>query len=127
MSDESIERFLEKYAERFVAFDVDAVAAMYEVPFLAVREGRSIHLGDHAAVLEHLAALMDAFRQAGVAQVIIADLHVNRLDRMSAIATVRWNALSDVGELLRDFTASYQLLREDRGGWRVLSYTYHHE
>ena len=127
MSDESIERFLEKYAERFVAYDADAVAAMYEVPFLAVREGRSIHLGDHAAVLEHLAALMDAFRQAGVAQVIIADLHVNRLDRMSAIATVRWNALSDVGELLRDFTASYQLLREDRGGWRVLSYIYHHE
>ena len=99
---------------------------MYEVPFLAVREGRTIHLGDHAAVLEHLVALMDAYGKAGAAQATIADLHVNRLDRTSAIATVRWNALSDVGVLLRDFTTSYQLLREERGGWRVLSYTYHH-
>ena len=39
---------------------------------------------------------------------------------------VRWNVLSDVGVLLLDFTASYQLLRVERGGWRVLSYTYHH-
>ena len=126
MSDESIERFFEEYAERYMALDADAIAAMCEVPFLAVREGRPIHLGNHAAVLEHLAALMDAYRQAGAAQAAIADLHVNRLDRMSAIATVRWNALSDVGELLRDFTTSYQLLREECGGWRVLSYTYHH-
>lgn len=126
MSDESIEDFFEEYAERYMAFDADAIAAMYEVPFLAVREGRPIHLGDHAAVVEHLAALMDAYRQAGAAQATIADLRINRLDNMSAIATVRWNALSDVGELLRAFTTSYQLLREERGGWRVLSYTYHH-
>lgn len=126
MSDESIEDFFEEYAERYMAFDADAIAAMYEVPFLAVREGRPIHLGDHAAVVEHLAALMDAYRQAGAAQATIADLRINRLDNMSAIATVRWNALSDVGELLRAFTTSYHLLREERGGWRVLSYTYHH-
>lgn len=125
MSDDSIERFFEDYAERYMAFDADAIAAMYEVPFLAVREGRPIHLGDHAAVLEHLAALMDAYRKAGAAQATIVDLDVNRLDGTSAIATVRWNAVSDVGVLLRDFTTSYQLLREGRGGWRVLSYTYH--
>ena len=62
---------------------------------------------------------------AGAAQATITDLHVNRLDATSAFATVRWNAVSDVGVLLRDFTISYQLLRQERGGWRVLSYTYH--
>ena len=126
MGNESIERFIEEYAERFMAFDADAVAAMYEVPFLAVRDGRPIHLGDHAAVLDHLDALMDVYRKAGAAQATIADLHINLLDGTSAIAMVRWNVLSDVGVLLLDFTASYQLLRVERGGWRVLSYTYHH-
>lgn len=122
---EEIQRFFEKYAEHYMAFDAGAVAAVYETPFLAVRDGRPIHLNDRAAVREHLEALMDAYRQAGAAQATIADLHVNHLDGSSAIATVRWNALSDAGVLLRDFTTSYQLLRDERGEWRVLSYTYH--
>lgn len=133
MSDASIERFFETYAERYMAFDADAVAAMYEAPFLAVREGRPIHLGDREAVREHLAGLMAAYRNAGAARAAIADLHVTRLDRTSAIATVRWHALAADGSLLRDFGTSYQLLRDrdrDRdgdgdGGWRILSYTYH--
>jgi len=50
MSDAPIERFFEMYAERYMASDADAIAAMYEVPFLAVRESRAIHLGDRDAV-----------------------------------------------------------------------------
>jgi len=65
MSDPPIERFFETYAERYMASDADEIAAMYEVPFLAVREGRAIHLGDREAVREHLAALMEAYRNAG--------------------------------------------------------------
>ncbi len=126
MSDEAIERFFGEYAERYMTFDAEAIAAVYEVPFLAVREGRPIHLGDHAAVLEHLTVLMDAYREAGAARATIADLHVHRLDATSVVATVRWNALSDNGAILRDFTTSYHLLRQERGDWRVLSYTYHH-
>src|SRR5918995_228657 len=56
---DTIERFFETYAERYMASDVDAVAAMYEAPFLAVRENRPIHLIDREAVREHLAGLMD--------------------------------------------------------------------
>ncbi len=127
MSDPPIERFFETYAERYMASDADEIAAMYEVPFLAVREGRAIHLGDREAVGEHLAALMEAYRNAGAARAAIEDLRVTQLDRTSAIATVRWNALSDDGALLRDFGTSYQILREEPGGWRILSYTYHDE
>ncbi len=54
MSDAPIERFFEMYAERYMASDADAIAAMCEVPFLAVRESRAIHLGDRDAVREHL-------------------------------------------------------------------------
>lgn len=127
MSDAAIERFFETYAERYMAFDADAIAAMYEAPFLAVREGRPIHLGDREAVREHLVALMDAYRNAGAARAAIADLQVTPLGKTSLIATVRWNALAEDGRLLRDFTTSYQLLRDDPGGWRILSYTYHDE
>ena len=70
---------------------------------------------------------MEAYRNAGAARAAIEDLRVTQLDRTSAIATVRWNALSDDGALLRDFGTSYQILREEPGGWRILSYTYHDE
>ena len=127
MSDAPIERFFEMYAERYMASDADAIAAMYEVPFLAVRESRAIHLGDRNAVREHLVGLMEAYRNAGATRATIAELQVTQLDSTSAIATVRWNALSGDGALLRDFATSYQMLREEPGGWRILSYTYHDE
>jgi ketosteroid isomerase-like protein len=123
----AIERFFETYAERYMASDVDAIAAIYEAPFLAVRENRPIHLLDREAVREHLASLMEAYRNAGAKSATIADLQVTQLDGASAIATVRWNALSEDRALLRDFTVSYQLLRHDPDGWRILSYTYHAE
>ncbi len=90
MSDASIERFFEMYAERYMASDADAITAMYEAPFLAVREGRAIHLGDRETVREHLVGLMEACRNAGATSARIADLQVTRLDSTSAIATVRW-------------------------------------
>lgn len=124
---EAIERFFETYAERYMDSDVDAVAAMYEAPFLAVRENRPIHLRDREAVREHLAGLMEVYRNAGAKRAAIADLQVTQLDSASVIATVRWNALSEEGALLRDFTVSYQMLRQEFDGWRILSYTYHAE
>jgi hypothetical protein len=125
MSDESIERFFDAYAERYMASDADAIADLYEVPFLAVREGRAIHLGDREAVHEHLVGLMEAYRNAGATRATIAGLHVTRLDGANAFTTVRWNALSADGALLRDFATTYQMLSDEPGAWRVLSYVYH--
>ena len=127
MSESSMHAFFEAYAERYMASDLDAVAALYEVPFLAVREGRAIHLADRGAVREHLAGLMAAYRDAGASRADVADLRVTQLDGTSAFVTVRWNAVSADGALLHAFTTSYQLLREPPGGWRILSYTYHDE
>jgi len=44
MSASSIEGFLDTYAEHYMASDADAITAMCDVPFLAVREadGRDI-------------------------------------------------------------------------------------
>lgn len=121
---ESMEQFWEAYSERYMVSDLDAVEALYEAPFLAVRANEPIHLRDRSEVREHLAELMAAYRNAGAKRATIADLRVMQLDAASSIATVRWNALSADGALLREFTVSYQLLRQP-DGWRILSYTYH--
>jgi ketosteroid isomerase-like protein len=121
---DSLEEFWEVYSERYMASDLDAVSALYEAPFLAVRENEPIHLPDRDAVREHLAGLMEAYRNASATSAAIADLRVAELDDVSSITTVRWNALSEDGSLLRDFTVSYQLLRTP-DGWKILSYTYH--
>ena len=121
---DSLEEFWEVYSERYMASDLDAVSALYEAPFLAVRENEPIHLPDRDAVREHLAGLMEAYRNASATSAAIADLRVAELDDASSITTVRWNALSEDGSLLRDFTVSYQLLRTP-DGWKILSYTYH--
>lgn len=125
MSDALIERFFETYAERYMASDADTVAAMYEAPLLAVREGKAIHLGDHDAVRTHLASLMDAYRKAGAKRATIAALDITPLGRSSMLATVQWTVQSDDGAVLRDFTTSYHMLHQEPEGWRLLSYTNH--
>lgn len=119
-----MEQFWEAYSERYMASDLDAVAALYEVPFLAVREGRAIHLLDREEVRAHIAGLMEAYRSAGASEAAIADLRVVRLDDASSIATIRWRARSEDGAVLREFTVSYQMLRRP-AGWTILSYVYH--
>jgi hypothetical protein len=122
-----MDRFFETYAQRYMASDADAIATMCEVPFLAVREGKAIHLVDRDAVHEHLAELMAAYRNAGAARAAVAALDVTPLGHSCALATVRWNVVADDGALVRDFTTSYHMLRAESGEWRILSYTNHLE
>ena len=125
MNDATFENFFALYSELYMASDAAGVSAMYEVPFLAVRDGRPIHLDDAQAVRDHLSGLMEAYRSAGATRATIVELDVRPLGRSSALATVRWNALADDGTLLRDFRTSYHLLRDDPDGWHILTYTYH--
>jgi ketosteroid isomerase-like protein len=127
MSGTEFEEFFETYAERYMASDADAITAMYEAPFLAVREGRAIHLVDRDAVREHLAGLTAAYRNAGATRAAIAALDVTPLGNPCALATVRWNAGDDDGALVRDFATSYRMLRTESGDWRILSYTNHQD
>jgi len=116
--------FFTQYAERYMASEVDAISALYEVPMLAVREGRPIHLSDRAAVREHLSGLMKAYQSAGAARADIAEIDVMPLGKSGAMVTVRWQVVDETGRLLRDFRTTYHLLRTN-GGWRILSYTNH--
>ncbi|MEK6721370.1 MAG: hypothetical protein AABZ33_11980 [Chloroflexota bacterium] len=114
---------LGRYAEAYMAGDATAVADMYEAPFLAVRGGEPIYLADRPAVVEHLAGLMAAYRNAGAAVADIAAIEVLEQGDSAALATVRWHVRSAAGALIRDFRTSYQLVGPDL--WRIVSYVNH--
>lgn len=119
-----LEIFFARYAERYMASDVDAISAVYEAPLLAVRDGTAIHLPDRTAVRAHLAELMAAYAASGAARADIASLDVTGLGTSSAVATVHWHVRDSDGGLVKDFRTTYQLLREDTD-WRILTYTNH--
>ncbi len=116
--------FFARYAERYMASDVDAVSAMYEAPMVALREGRVIHLANRAAVRAHLAEVMAAYARSGAARADIASLDAVPLGKSSAFATVRWQVRGASGPLLKDFRTTYHLVRAI-DGWQILSYTNH--
>jgi hypothetical protein len=63
----SVEALIHEYARRYVAADVDGVSELCETPFLAVREGRAIHLSDREAVHQHFAHHINAYRPPATA------------------------------------------------------------
>lgn len=121
---EDVTDFFTRYAQLYMKSDVDAVSATYEAPFLAVRNGRAIHLTDRKAVRDHLAELMDAYQRSGAMRADIAGLDVVSLGKSSQSVTVHWHVIGEGGEVVKDFRTTYQLLR-DGTGWRILSYTNH--
>lgn len=118
-----LDALFRRYAERYMAGDVAAVAEMYDAPFLAVRSGSPIHLPDRAAVEEHLAGLMAAYQAAGATAAEIAEIDVLAQGDSALLATVRWNVRGADGGLVRDFRTSYELVGPEP--WRIVSYVNH--
>ena len=119
-----IEALIAEYTRRYVAHDVDGVVDLCLVPFLAVRDGRPIHLADREATRSHFAVVMDAYRSAGYASFEAVQIDLHALGERSAFATVRWHARADDGSVARDSLTTYHLNLTD-AGWRFLSYTNH--
>ena len=118
-----VHAFFVRYAERYMAGDAAAVADMYGAPFLAVRGGTPIHLADRHAVVEHLSALMAAYRNAGGAKAEIASIDLLPQGNAAQLATVHWAVRSIGGELIRDLWTSYQFAGPNP--WRIVSYVNH--
>lgn len=120
----TIDALLDEYTARYVAHDDEGVAALCLCPFLAVRSGVPSHLADRAAVREHFAGVMDAYREAGYASFAPIEVDTRSLGDMAAFTTVRWNAFAADGSVARDSRTTYHLLATP-DGWRFLSYTNH--
>ena len=122
MADNDLVPFFRRYAALYMAGDADAVADLCETPFLAVRMGKTNHLSDRAALVDHLTGLMTAYRSAGAAVAEIVDLDPLPQGDRAALVTVHWNVRAADGTMIRDFRTSYQLVAEP---WRILGYVNH--
>ena len=115
---------IREYARRYSAHDAEGVTDLCLWPFLAIRRGVPIHLGDREAVRDHFAAMMDAYRGAVAATWAPVEIDSRELGEHASFETVRWNALDADGKLLRDTVTTYHLLATAEGP-RFLSYTNH--
>lgn len=121
---ETVDSFMDEYIHRYSERDVEGVADLCLWPFLAIREGVPIHAPDRDAVLDHYAAMIDAYRGGGVATWERIESDTRELGEHSVFTTVRWNALDADRNVLRDTRTTYHLLSTS-DGWRLLSYTNH--
>jgi SnoaL-like domain len=121
----SILSTFEEYTRRYSARDVEGVTDLCLWPFLAIRRGQAIHMPDRAAVRDHFAEAITAYRiTTGVVEWTPVEIDARALGEHSVFATLHWNAHDADGELVRDTRTSYHLL-ETPDGWRFLSYTNH--
>lgn len=113
----------ERYADRYMASDAEAVADLCGVPFLAVRSGTPIPLADRVRLVEHLAGLMASYRASGAVAADIQELDVLAQGDSAALVTVHWRVRAVDGGVVRDFRTSYQLIGPDP--WRIFGYVNH--
>jgi hypothetical protein len=126
MGDER-DSLIREYARRYSVKDVEGVTDLCVWPFLAIRGGVSIHLGDREAVRDHFKAMIDAYTGQGAATWSPVEIASHPLGEHASFEMVRWNALDADGHVLRDTQTTYHLLAapEEAEGWRFLSYTNH--
>jgi hypothetical protein len=122
---ESIVSTFDDYNRLYSDRDVEGVTNLCLWPFLAVRRGEAIHMPDRAAVRDHFANAIIAYRvTSGVVAWTPVEIDARQLGDHSVFATVHWNAVNADSQVVRDTWTSYQLLATP-DGWRFLSYTNH--
>jgi hypothetical protein len=121
----SVASTFDEYTRLYSDRDVEGVTDLCLWPFLAIRRGEAIHMPDRAAVRDHFANAIIAYR---VTRDIVAwtpvEIDARQLGEHSVFATLHWNAVNADGQVVRDTWTSYQLLATP-DGWRFLSYTNH--
>jgi len=121
----SVDAFIELYARRYTERDVEGITDLCLWPFLAIRGGRAIHLKDRAALRDHIAGEVAAYRIASEPETWMpVEIDACQLGEHAAFATVHWNAHDADGQVVRDTWTSFQLLNTAEG-WRFLSYVNH--
>jgi hypothetical protein len=121
----SIESTFEDYTRLYSDRDVEGVTNLCLWPFLAIRRGEAIHMPDRAAVRDHFANAIIAYRVTrDVAAWTPIEIDARQLGEHSVFATLHWNAVDADGQVVRDTWTSYHLLATP-DGWRFLSYTNH--
>jgi ketosteroid isomerase-like protein len=120
----AVRTLIAEYATRYSAHDVDGVANLCVHPFVAIRDGATIHLADESAVHDHFAAIMNTYRGSGASVWAPIEIDAHELGDVACFASVRWNAHDANGVVVRDTWTTYHAVATPEG-WRFLSYTNH--
>ena len=107
----AVESLIDEYARRYGARDVDGVTELCLCPFLAIREGAAIHLADRAAVHDHFATIIDAYRDVAMP----AERHARGRDRLAVAQVVRSGQVGRLGTGCADRRSPRAALSGSRG------------
>ena len=110
--------FFERYAEAFVAYDADAIAACYLTPCLFVRDGHTEALGSGGAVAESVEALLALHRAWDVQTVRPDEVEVLEDGPAHAVVRVDWKLGRPRTRLRWLFSTTYTLVPAD-DDWRI--------
>jgi hypothetical protein len=94
----SIESTFDEYTRLYSARDVEGVTNLCLWPFFAVRRGEAIYMPDRAAVRDHFANAIIAYRvTTGTVAWTPVEIDARPLGEHSVFATLHWNAVDADG------------------------------
>jgi hypothetical protein len=116
---DDIARYFDAFVKAFTSFDGKAVGALFVTPGVALTRDGALHgFSTQQDVEAYYQAALDHYRAQNCTSCRYADLHVQRLNDNSAIATASWDLLRGDGSNLNHWRQSYFLMRAG-GAWRA--------
>jgi hypothetical protein len=118
--------FFSAYAESYETYRTEDVARFITSPCLFMLRGDIRLLASEVEVLEFLAAGLETYRSAGVAQ-FGAQLRTARMmGPFHCEADIDWEMKDDAGNVIMEFRTTY-ITAEQSGEWKIVGIIRHDE
>jgi ketosteroid isomerase-like protein len=123
----SVQSFLDSYAQAFLAIDGAKIAEHYNAPCVTVRADGSVHcLLTSEELQTFFQTVAETYHREGCRRWQYFALDVNPIGAQSLLASLNWEMLRKDGSVIRRWRQSYNLLQ--RGAdWRILASTFHQD
>lgn len=116
----SVEAFFADYARAFEAYDAEAIAAVFAVPCLFVRDRTTEVRDSEAGLRESVEALLGLHRAWDVQKARPADVHVLEATEGHAVVRVDWRLGRKRTRIRWVFSTTYALVPAG-DDWRIAS------
>lgn len=118
-----LQLFFKSYDAACLDFDIDAVAALYDLPCLASGMYGHGSFTARGELRAHFAKVFTAYRQQGLVSASLASLTINALSDEFARAEVVWAFSNARGSDIANLASAYTLRRTTLpmgGRWRIV-------
>ena len=115
----AIAAFFQAYAAAFSAFDVDAIADLWEYPAYLTAEDRSATYSDVASFRENTVMLCEFYQSQGVAEATKELIGIQELYPTVVQARTKDRLFDSEGKLVTEWEHVY-LLRQTDSGWKAV-------